>query len=75
MADTYYVVYSKDKMRWELQIPDSEYSGRGSYVVETFSTKRPAMQRGKELARNQNARLVENAKKGYTMAHYDYSTG
>lgn len=73
MASEYYVVYDGSKGRWEIQIPEDVYAGSGARVVETFGTKAAAMRRGKELARNQNARLVENAKAGYTMDHYDYS--
>jgi len=75
MAEEYYVVYDGSNKRWEIQIPEDVYSGRGSYVVQTFETKEPAMSRARELAKNQSARLVENAKKGYTMQHYDYTTG
>jgi len=75
MAEEYYVVYDGSKGRWEIQIPEDVYSGRGSYVVQTFETKEPAMSRARELAKNQSARLVENAKKGYTMQQYDYTTG
>jgi len=73
MASEYYVVYDKSQGRWELQIPEDIAAGPGARVLETFGTKKAAMRRGKELARNQNARLVENAKAGYTMDHYDYS--
>lgn len=75
MASEYYVVWSGSNSRWEIQIPENVYSGRGAYVVETFETKKPAMSRARELAKNQSARLVENAKKGYTMQQYDYTTG
>jgi hypothetical protein len=70
MASEYYVVHDGD--RWELLIPEDEYDGEGDFVLETFERKRPAMKRGRELAKNQNATLVENARAGYTMAHHSY---
>lgn len=72
MASEYYVVYDHGKERWEIQIPEDVYDGRGAFVVETFRTKAEAMDRARELAKNQGARLVENAKAGYTMEHYEY---
>jgi hypothetical protein len=72
MADEYYVVYDKTAGRWEVQIPESERRS-GSFVLRTFDTKAPAMDYAKKVARNQSARLVENARAGYTMEHYDYT--
>jgi len=72
MANEYYVVWSNNRERWEVQIPESERPN-DSFVLKTFETKAPALRYGKRVARNQSARLVENAKKGYTMEHYDYS--
>lgn len=72
MAEEYYVVYDGSQERWEVQIPESERPN-GEFVLRTFETKKPAMKFGKRVARNQSARLVENAKAGYTMDHYDYS--
>jgi hypothetical protein len=68
MANEYYVVHDGD--RWEVQIPESERAG-GSFTLKTFETKPPAMEFGKRVAKNHKARLVENARAGYTMEHYD----
>lgn len=70
MADSYYVVYEQGA--WKLMIPESARRG-GNYVLKRFDTKAAAMDRARQVARNQSARLVENAKAGYTMSHYDYS--
>jgi hypothetical protein len=73
MANEYYVVYDGSQERWEVQIPESERMS-GSFTLRTFETKPPAMEYGKRVAKNQNARLVENARAGYTMEHYDYTS-
>lgn len=74
MARPTYSVEPRPVQRDRRGSPDKWVLKKGSTVLETFDTKRPAAARAKEVAKNQNATLAVYGTQKKMSDEFDYRT-